>query len=750
MPQLVLPVFPSGSTAITAVLALEKRDGWVTYFHGLLPIFTHAESDIASFRLITSQLYVGGACRQIDICKVFGVTAISVKRAVKLFREQGSGGFFAQRGTRGPAVLTPPVLAQAQEKLDQGSSPSEVAHQLGLKANTLRKAILADRLRKKPAQDDAPGEGREGSSSSTKSDRSIEDSEARLGMGATNTLDRVAASVGHLDGVAPDFQPVLDVPNAGVLFALPALLACGLLQHTEKYFELPKGYYQLASIFVLLAFLALCRVRSIEDLRYEAPGEWGKILGLDRVPEVRTLRAKIKLLSEGERPAAWSLDLCTQWMEASPEDASVLYVDGHVRVYHGHQTKLPRHHVARQRLCLRATVDYWVNAMDGQPFFLVNKPVDPGLLKVLEEDIVPRLEKEVPSQPTKEELEEDPLLHRFTLVFDREGYSPGFFARMKTLRIACLSYHKFPGDDWNDYEFQMRPVRLASGEVVEMELAERGIRLGKGLWLREIRKKTTGGRQVSVLSTDYHSDLGPLAAAMFARWSQENFFRYMRQHFGLDRLADYGTEDIPETVKVVNPEYRRLDGQVRREAAILQRRMAKFGSITLDGELAPKDVEQYERSKAKLQEEINYRQSELDKLKAQRKAIERHIPVSELPKDQRFKMLRTPAKHLVDTIKMVAYRAETAMAQVIHAKMARAEDARSLLREVYAGQADLLPDEDHQTLTVRLHHLAARCSDKAVENLCEDLNATETRFPGTDLRLVYEMVSSQNPRDQEV
>ena len=88
MPQLVLPLFPSGSTEISPVLAFEKREGWVTYFHGLLPIFTHAENDIASFRLITSQLYVGGACRQVDICRVFGVTAISVKRAVKLFRER--------------------------------------------------------------------------------------------------------------------------------------------------------------------------------------------------------------------------------------------------------------------------------------------------------------------------------------------------------------------------------------------------------------------------------------------------------------------------------------------------------------------------------------------------------------------------------------------------------------------------------------------------------------------------------------
>ena len=88
-----------------------------------------------------------------------------------------------------------------------------------------------------------------------------------------------------------------------------------------------------------------------------------------------------------------------------------------------------------------ATADYWVNAMDGQPFFVVSQAVDPGLLQVLERDIVPRLEQDVPNQPSTEQLDADPLLHRFSVVFDREGYSPDFFAKMKKRRIACLTYH---------------------------------------------------------------------------------------------------------------------------------------------------------------------------------------------------------------------------------------------------------------------------------------------------------------------
>ena len=175
--------------------------------------------------------------------------------------------------------------------------------------------------------------------------------------------------------------------------------------------------------------MALARVKNIEWLRYSPPGEWGKLLGLDRIPEAKTLRNKVRLLTEGGQAQQWSGALSRDWMAMFPETAGVLYIDGHVRVYHGSQTELPRHYVARQQLCLRATTDYWVNAMDGQPFFMVNQPVDPGLLTVLEEKIVPRLEEEVPRQSNLFPST-DPLMPRFTLVFDREGYSPDFMARM--------------------------------------------------------------------------------------------------------------------------------------------------------------------------------------------------------------------------------------------------------------------------------------------------------------------------------
>jgi len=571
-----------------------------------------------------------------------------------------------------------------------------------------------------------------------------------MGHGTTRTLERVAAALGKLVTASPQFESARDVPQGGVLLALPALLANGLLRHNATSFELPPGFYGIDSIFLLLGLIALARIKSIEQLRYHPPGEWGKLLGLDRVPEVRTLRQKLQILCEdgSTQPAAegrlqqWSAKLAGEWLEGDAQSAGQFYVDGHVRVYHGAQTALPRRYVAREKLCLRGTTDYWVNALDGQPFFLVTRTVDPGMLTVIREQIVPQLEALVPPGCAKAETLNPPP--RFTLVFDREGYSPDFFGEMKKKGIAVLTYHKFPGADWPLTEFTPHCVDLVNGEQSTMALAERRVELSGNVTIREVRKLTEGGHQTSILSTNEVLDVPALASAMFARWSQENFFRYMREHYSLDRLVEYGTEVIPDATRVVNPRWRELDGQVRHETGKMARQLTLFGALELEGELEEGKVKRYEERKGALHQDITHRQEAIENLKAARKETPHHVTIADLPEADRFQRLRGACKYFVDTIKMIAYRAETAMACILRENLARTDDTRALLRDVYNTEVDLCPDPEAHTLTVRVHHLATQMQDSAVRNLCKELNATETVFPGTELRLVYELGSPQN------
>ena len=732
MPQLQMPFFPQGITHINNMLAFSKENGRIAYVTGGMQLYTHEENDSVSFRMITAQFCANGITKQAEIASTFGVPTLAVKRAVKLFRSEGTRGFYKPRKVRCAAVLTAEVCVQVQSLMDSGMAVGQAAEQCGIKRDTLSKAVRSGRLR-------APARVLEAQVHSTKSERSELDSEAAMGMGASNVDARVAASLGGLVAVAPLFQASLDVPCAGVLFALPALLAVGLLDGAQDHLKLPDGYYGLDSLLLLSAFMALARLESMEALRYRAPGEWGKLLGLDRVPEVRTMREKLRVLSLDEQPQRWSEALSKRWMHQEPDQASVLYIDGHVRVYHGQQTELPKHHVTRQKLCLRATTDYWVNAMDGQPFFMVNQAVDPGLIEVIERDILPQLDKQVPNQPV---LLDDTLgSHRFTLVFDREGYSPDFMQRMKKQRVACLTYHKFAGQDWSDDEFQACPVRLHTGQIVAMDLAERGTRLSNNLWVREIRKRTARGHQTAVLSTDYQSQSPQLAGSMFSRWSQENFFRYARGRFALDRLADYAIDVIPDTLRLVNPAWRELDGKLRKTNATLSRVLARFGATNMTGEIEVVKMERWIEQKAQMQDEIEELQGAVVDLKVARKATAHHVTFAELPDDQKFRKLRTHTKQLVDTIKMISYRAETAMANILRPVIKRPDEARTLLRAIYATEADLIPDLKAQTLTVQLHHLAQKNSDLAIQKLCDELNATETVFPRTSLRLILKLGS---------
>jgi hypothetical protein len=231
---------------------------------------------------------------------------------------------------------------------------------------------------------------------------------------------------------------------------------------------------------------------------------------------------------------------------------------------------------------------------------------------------------------------------------------------------------------------------------------------------------------------------------MFARWSQENFFKYTRDNFSLDRLVEHFSEEIPdpEKVRVVDPKYRSLDQAVRKTQGQLNRKLAAVGALTMPPLIVPsKEIEVFQEKKSALDEEVAELQRSIEKRKGDRKAVPKHTTLDKLPEAERFTRCRPQAKRLLDTIKMVAYRAETAMANILREKMSRHDDARSLLRAIYTAEADLIPNTDDKTLTVRLHHLANRSSDAAVQHLCTELNSTETTFPDTDLHLVYELVS---------
>jgi len=280
--QMILPCIPRGATEINSMVGVFRDDNTWTYFLGGYPIHSHKADDRKMFRLVTSQLIDSGGCRQVDIINIFGVSKSSVIRYQNLLRKGGSSAFFTPRKVRsGGRILTEETLAKAQTLLDEHYTRSEISEELQIKYDTLRKAINDGRLK----------ESKQNSTATTKSSRNVEDAKAAGGMGTacTRIEDRVDAVFGFGDGAVTRFEACLDVPKGGVLCALPALLENGLLHRAECMLGKVGGYYRTLHILLLLAFMSLCRIKTLEKLRGLAPGEFGNLLGLDRIPEVRQM-----------------------------------------------------------------------------------------------------------------------------------------------------------------------------------------------------------------------------------------------------------------------------------------------------------------------------------------------------------------------------------------------------------------------------------------------------------------------------
>jgi hypothetical protein len=315
-------------------------------------------------------------------------------------------------------------------------------------------------------------------------------------------------------------------------------------------------------------------------------------------------------------------------------------------------------------------------------------------------------------------------------------------------RIACISYHKFPKENWPQSEFAETQITLPRGETISLKLAERGSRVGDkklGLWVREVRKLNPSGHQTSLLSTAY-GQLAPAdAAALFSRWSQENFFRYMMEHYAIDLLSEYQTEEIPGTNRpVVNPRWRELDRRYRSLRSKLQRRQAEFAAHTMHplGEDADREaVAKWERDKSAMRETIEGLEHDLDEVKTQRKATPHHLQWDELESVDKFERLAPSRKRLMDTVKMIAYRSETALVSVLRSAMSREDDARSLVRDLFRSVADVTPDVESGELRIGLHTFANPRSNRAIGALLAELNAAEVTYPGTRLKLVYSLLA---------
>ncbi len=566
----------------------------------------------------------------------------------------------------------------------------------------------------------------------------IEGSEG-LGVATTRSEERMAASLGLLAEAPAVFKAGNSIEQAAVLLALPALQSQGLLKALEVYGPLPPGYYNLTHILLLLAYMALLRISNPEQLKTCNPGELGRIMGLDRVPEMRCLRQKIKLITAQKKAIDFEKSLFAAWVKPEQNPCLSFYIDGHVRIYFGDQANLSKTYVSRQKLCLCGTTEYWVNDRQGSPYMSVIGELNEHLRLVIEEQIVPRLLQDTKDMVTQQQLDDNPLLPRFILFFDREAYDVPFFIRLWQLyRIAIVTYRKNVKDTWPEENFKPIETEVINNKKT-MLLCEKPVELD-GHTFREVRKLNEGGHQTSIITTNPMLTLNQTAGGLFSRWSQENYFRYMIAEFNFDKMLQYGVETIDENTKVVNPAYNKLTQQIKTAAEKQRRTEAQLYELMekLQQSIKPHEQALIVQKQAKALQTSQAYTKRLAELKASRKALSRTIALKQMPEANRYNCLKKESKLFINVIRMIAYRAETVLYNLIKPIFKNAEkEGRQIIQSIMASDADILPDYEAKTLTVKIHGQATPKMNEILKSLCGQMNETKTIYPQTDLTIIF-------------
>ncbi|MBN1918785.1 MAG: helix-turn-helix domain-containing protein [Verrucomicrobia bacterium] len=533
--------------------------------------------------------------------------------------------------------------------------------------------------------------------------------------------DRLLAAQGLLHDAVPMFGPGEHVPRAGVLLAVPAVVGSGVLDVAEEVFgTIGPAFYGLRTAVVTMVFLALLRIKHPENVKEYAPPELGRILGLDRAPEVKTVRRKLGRLAADAPTVERFLAKLAERRVALAEDAlGYLYVDGHVRVYHG-KADIPKHHVARMRLSMPATQDVWVNDSNGDPVFLITQEPNAQLVSAL-----PTILEEV------RRLIGD---RRVTVVFDRGGWSPTLFKKLSKNRFDVLTYRKGTVADVADDEFVAHTVQTAVGKVT-YRLSERDVVVGEGLCMRQVTR-LKDGHQTHIVTTRMDLSPGEIACRMFDRWRQENFFRYMRQQYALDALVEHGTEPDDPNRMVPNPERKRVDAVLVAAKKELERMKTEYHRACAEG-LARETVRPPGFTPIygmELQKSIDEASRRVEQLEAERGEIPPRVRIGDI-KDEVVR-LRRRRKQISDAFKIVAYQAETDLARAVAPHFARSvHEGRRLIRSALLSAADIESTDTEIRITLAPQSTAARTA--ALASLCRHLDAAGVTFPGTRQRLRY-------------
>jgi len=721
------------------------HDGWRVVFvgWGATPLFRIALADKQEVRAVAVWLRTMGYAKQQEIACAFAHSVASQRRWESQYENDGLAGL-VPKAPPGPQVKVDRSQARYVRKwFEEGVSNCEIASRLGVDESTIRRTLRRLGLRRENSNletpllpmaesfDDATTEAAEEEvrfdEQPVEADQPLipENVEEARVSGFSDPLDRsfdrAMASIGLLDDALPVFANADGLPRVGVFLAVPLFARSGVLEVFERIYQtIGPAFYGLRTTVVCMFFLALLRIKRAEHLKEYHPQDLGRLLGLDRAPEVKTLRRKVHALAARGRGMELMHELASARLEQAPDLIGVLYLDGHVREYHG-KFEIPKTHITQRGLCAPASTDTWVNDVHGDPLFVVPSEINEGLTQVLEPILA---EAQQLAGPERE----------ITVVFDRGGWSTKLFDRLIDDGFHIITYRKgrrprkIPKRRFEERKLSTdgREITYFLHDTKRVRVGSTGRKKGdpgrKHLWMRRVTRLRDGNRQTEVLTDRRDLPAELVLYRMFNRWRQENYFKYMGAEFALDALVAYGADPLSAGIDRPNPAVKDIEKKLRRAKADLAAEERTLGQHLRD----TVDIEASEVSMQDLLEGQAALQDRIDDLKEQRKQLPKRVSST------KEKALKREQRLVSDAIKMSAYQVEGALMHMLRDVYARNDDeGRTLLHAAFQsrGSIEATPSE----ILVTLEPQSSPHRTNALLRLCEKLNALgDTKFPGSD------------------
>ncbi|UCF91421.1 MAG: helix-turn-helix domain-containing protein, partial [Desulfobacterales bacterium] len=685
----------------------EEGDLRVIFANGI-PLLHYAQDDKAAHQYAMVHLVETGLASQQEVAEAFGCSRLTIFRAQNKYNEGGMVALMPKK--RGPKDGSKVNQAKTRRILalkEKGLTNVAIGCRLGLKEDTVRKALkrmgwsppqmatqIELAMEPKPCRIDPVAASASEQMRSAITESPVLDTDAgrdeivkdlseleQVSYDADpshRVLDRALARVGLLQDALPVFRSGSNIPCVGVLISIPALIESGVFTAARRiYGDLGASFYGLRTILVTLLLMALLRIKRAERLKEHAAADLGRLLGLDRVCEVKTLRRKLDCLAAKNHAVIFGQELAKTRLQRREGTLGFLYVDGHVRVYNGTR-KLTKAYVTQKRLAMPATTDYWVNDQQGDPIFVVTAPANDGLVKMLPSIL----------QEAKSLIGEN---RPVTVIFDRGGWSPKLFVQLIKQRIDIITYRKGKTEPIPVDHFYPMAAEI-EGKKIEYRLHERSVAFFKGqLWLRQVSRLNPSGHQTHIITSRQDLSALTIAYRMFERWRQENYFKYMAEEYALDAMVDYDIEEEDLERLVPNPKRKEINRERNKIQAELEKLQRDYGLEALRNKEAQRPTMRgFKAAHSAIGQKIEaLKQRELE-LKALYEQTPAKVPLKDTLDNQTVYRLRREKKHLTDLIKMVAYQAETDLLSLIRNEYARADDeGRTLIHSALKSSGDL-------------------------------------------------------------